>query len=45
MRRLMSLGALGYGMWFLWNASETSENLWAACLIGFGVLLEFMGRN
>ncbi|HYB90079.1 MAG TPA: hypothetical protein VEC38_03445 [Candidatus Binataceae bacterium] len=43
MRRLLGMAAFAAGFWYLWNATDAGENLYAVSLMGVGMLLEFMG--
>ncbi|HXW85514.1 MAG TPA: hypothetical protein VEJ86_14005 [Candidatus Binataceae bacterium] len=45
MIRLMTFGALGYGMWYLWNATATSDNMYGVGLLGAALLLELFGSK
>jgi hypothetical protein len=45
MKRLISLSAFAYGIWFLWNATETYENWYAAGLLGVALVFELIGNQ
>ena len=45
MIKLMTFGALIYGMWLLWNATATSDNMFGIGLLGTGLLLELFGSR
>jgi hypothetical protein len=45
MRRLLSLTAFGFGMYYLWMNSDPTVEMLAIGAMGVGVLLEFAGAD
>ncbi|MGA9930550.1 MAG: hypothetical protein WA993_04380 [Candidatus Binatus sp.] len=45
MRRLFSLGAFGFGFYYLWNNTDITIELVALGAMGAAVLLEFVGAD
>jgi hypothetical protein len=45
MRRLLSLGAFGYGFWMLWTGTEVFNDFAGIGVIGVAVVLELMSKN
>ena len=45
MIRLLTFGALGYGMYWLWTAAQTSDNVYGAGLLGAALVLEIFGSR
>ena len=41
MRRLLVTGLFGYGIYWLWNSTDSTENYIAIGMMGLAVLVEF----
>jgi hypothetical protein len=45
MRRLLSLGAFGFGFYYLWYNTDTTTELLGLGAMGVALLLEFIGAD
>jgi hypothetical protein len=44
MRRLLATGLFGYSAYWLWNATDSTDNYVALGLMALAVLIEFSGN-